>query len=128
MKVLIWAITGFLVFLWTAAAAMLAAGVNWLAASVSDTAIRNVPSPAQWPVPEWLAVWIPSGIIEQLKAGLVGPLASLVSSANWLAPALGWLPVAIWIVWGVVLVLMLALAAGAYLLLTRSRRVRRPVV
>ena len=128
MKVLMWAVTAFLVLLWTAAAAMLAAGVNWLAASVSDTGIRNMPSPIQWPVPEWLAVWIPSGIIEQLKAGLVGPLASLVNSASWLAPALGWLPVAIWIVWGVVLALILGLAAGAYLLLTRSRRVRRPVV
>ena len=127
MRFLIWAITGFLVLLWTGAAAMLAAGVNWLAASVADTAIRNVQSPAQWPVPEWLTVWIPSGVIEQLKAGLVGPLASLVSSASWIAPALGWLPVAIWIVWGLVLVLMLALAAGAYLLLTRTRRVRRPV-
>ena len=124
MKFLIWAITGFLVLLWTGAAAMLAAGVNWLAASVADPAIRTIPSPAQWPVPEWLAVWVPSGVIELAKAGLVGSLASLVSSASWLAPALGWLPVAIWIVWGVVLVLMLALAAGAYLLMARSRRVR----
>lgn len=128
MKFLIWAIAGFLVLLWTGAAAMLAAGVNWLAASIADPAIRTIPSPAQWPVPEWMAVWVPSGVIEQLKAGLVGPLASLVNSASWVAPALGWLPVAIWIVWGVVLVLMLALATGAYLLATRNRRVRRPAV
>ena len=74
MKFLIWAITGFLVLLWTGAAAMLAAAVNWLAGSIADPAIRNVPSPAQWPVPEWLAVWMPPAIIEQLRTGLAAPL------------------------------------------------------
>ena len=124
MKFLIWAITGFLVLLWTGAAAMLAAAVNWLAGSIGDPAIRNVPSPSQWLVPEWLAVWIPSGVIEQLKASLAGPLDSLVGASAWIAPALGWLPPVIWVVWGLVLVLMLALAAGAHLLVARNRNVR----
>ena len=120
MKFLIWAITGFLVLVWTGAAAMLAAAANWLAASVTDPAIRNIQSPAQWPVLEWLTVWVPSGVIEPLKANITGPLDSLFSATTWIAPMLGWLSPMIWVVWGLVLVLMLALAAGVYLLVARN--------
>ena len=124
MKFLIWAMTGFLVLLWTGAAAMLAAAVNWLAGSIADPAIRNVPSPAQWPVPEWLAVWMPPAIIEQLRTGLAAPLDMLVNAAAWMGPVLGWLPPVIWVVWGLVLALMLALAAGVHMLVARARRAR----
>jgi len=127
MKVLIWSITGFLVLLWTGAAAMLAAAVNWLATSMGDPAIRAVPSPAQWPVPEWLAVWMPPAIIEQLKSSLAGPLDLLVNASTWIGPMLGWLPPVIWVVWGLVLVLMLAIAVGIHMLVSRTRRVRPAV-
>ena len=122
MKFLIWTITGFLALVWTAAAAMLAAGVNWLAGSIADPAIRTVPSPAQWPVPDWLAVWMPPGVIAQMKASLAGPLESLAGASAWIAPALGWLPPVIWLAWGLVLAFLLALAAGAHLLVARSSR------
>ena len=122
MKFLIWAIVGFLALLWTGAAAMLAVAVEWLAASIADPAIRNVQPTAQWPVPEWLAVWMPSGVIEQLKASIAGPLDALASASTWIGPMLGWLPPMIWVVWGLVLVLMLALAAGAHLLVARNAR------
>ena len=122
MKFLIWAITGFLALLWTGAAAVLAGGVNWLAGSIAGPATGTLPSMAQWPVPDWVAVWMPPGVIEQLKAGIAGPLEALVSAATWIGPMLGWLPPLIWVVWGLVLVLLLALAAGAHLLVGRSVR------
>ena len=122
MKFLIWAISGFLMLLWTAAAAKLAAAANWLAASVTDPAIRNLQSPAQWPVPECLTVWMPSGVIEPLKASITGPLDSLFSATTWIVPMLGWLSPVIWVVWSLVLVLMLALAAGVHLLVSRNAR------
>lgn len=101
---------------------MLAAAANWLAASVTDPAIRNLQSPAQWPVPEWLTVWMPSGVIEPLKASITGLLDSLFSATTWIAPMLGWLSPVIWVVWSLVLVLMLALAAGVHLLVSRNAR------
>jgi hypothetical protein len=121
MKLLIWVMTGFLAMLWTAAAALLAAGVNWLATSSVDPAIREAQAMAQWPVPEWLAVWMPVGIIEPLKASIAGLLDSLVSATTWIAPMLGWLSPAIWVIWGLVLALMLVLAGGAHLLAGRSK-------
>ena len=124
MKFLIWGITGFLVLLWTGAAAMLSAAVNWLAGSIGDPATRNVPSPAQWPVPEWLAVWMPPAIIDQLKTGIAGPLDMLVNGSAWIGPVLGWLPPVIWVMWGLVLALILALATGVHLLVARTRKVR----
>lgn len=121
MKLLIWVVTGFLAMLWTAAAALLAAGVNWLATSSADPAIREAQAMAQWPVPEWLAVWMPPGIIEPLKASITGLLDSLVSATTWIAPMLGWLSPVIWVIWGLVLALMLVLAGGAHLLVGRSK-------
>lgn len=121
MKLLIWVVTGFLAMLWTAAAALLAAGVNWLATSSADPAIREAQAVAQWPVPEWLAVWMPAGIIEPLKASITGLLDSLVSATTWIMPMLGWLSPVIWVIWGLVLALMLVLAGGAHLLVGRSK-------
>lgn len=122
MKFLIWTLTGFLALLWTGAAAVLAGGVNWLAASIAQPATSTLPSTAPWLVPDWVAVWMPPGVIELLKAGIAGPLESLVGAATWIGPMLGWLPPLIWGLWGLVLVLLLALAAGIHLLVTRSTR------
>ena len=122
MKLLIWGVTGFLALLWTGAAAMLAAAVNWLAASSADPAIRGVQAMAQWPLPDWLTVWVPPGVIEPLKARIGELLGSMVTATSWIAPLLGWLSPLVWVIWGLVLVLMLALAGGFHLLAARSTR------
>jgi len=125
MKLLIWALTGFLALLWTGAAAMLAAAVNWLASSAADPALRGAQGMAQWPVPEWIGVWMPAGVLDQLRLGITEMLDFLVTATSWIAPMLGWLPPVIWIVWGLVLALMLAMAGGAHLLAGRGKP--RPV-
>ncbi|WP_198026756.1 hypothetical protein [Polaromonas glacialis] len=117
MKLLIWGLTGFLALLWTGAAAMLAAAVNWLAASSADPAIRGAQAMAQWPLPDWM----PPGVIEPLKAGISELLGSVVTATSWIAPMLGWLSPVIWVVWALVLALMLALAGGAHLLVGRNK-------
>lgn len=122
MKLLIWGVTGFLALLWTGAAALLAAAVNWLAASSADPAIRGVQAMAQWPLPDWLGVWVPPGVIEPLKASISELLGSMVTATSWIAPLLGWLSPLVWVMWGLVLVLMLALAGGFHLLAARSTR------
>lgn len=122
MKLLIWVVTGFLALLWTGAAAMLAAAVNWLAASSFDPAVLGAEAMAQWPVPEWLGVWMPAGALEPLQASISEMLSSVVTAASWIAPVLGWLSPLVWIVWGLVLALMLALAGGAHLLAGRSSK------
>ncbi|NDP63722.1 hypothetical protein [Polaromonas sp.] len=122
MKLLIWGVTGFLALLWTGAASMLAAAVNWLAASSADPAIRGAQAMAQWPLPDWLAVWMPPGVIEPLKASISELLDSVVIATSWIAPMLGWLSPLVWVIWGMVLVLMLVLAGGFHVLAARSSR------
>ena len=121
MKLLIWILTAFVALLWTGAAAMLSAAVNWLAASSADPAIRGAQAMAQWPVPDWLAVWLPPGVIEPLKASISELLGSVVTATSWIEPMLGWLSPVIWVVWGLVLALLLVLAGGAHLLVGRSK-------
>ncbi len=121
MKLLIWILTAFVALLWTGAAAMLSAAVNWLAASSADPAIRGAQAMAQWPVPDWLAVWLPPGVIEPLKASISELLGSVVTATSWIEPMLGWLSPVIWVIWALVLALMLVLAGGAHLLAGRSK-------
>ena len=121
MKLLIWILTAFVALLWTGAAAMLSAAVNWLAASSADPAIRGAQAMAQWPLPDWLAVWLPPGVIEPLKASISELLGSVVTATSWIEPMLGWLSPVIWVIWALVLALMLVLAGGAHLLAGRSK-------
>ena len=121
MKLLIWVLTAFVALLWTGAAAMLSAAVNWLAASSADPANRGAQAMAQWPVPDWLAVWLPPDVTEPLKASISELLGSVVIATSWIAPMLGWLSPVIWVVWALVLALMLVLAGGAHLLAGRSK-------
>jgi len=121
MKLLIWVLTAFVALLWTGAAAMLFAAVNWLAASSADPAIRGAQAMAQWPVPDWLAVWLPPGVIEPLMVSISELLGSVVTATSWIAPMLGWLSPVIWVVWALVLALMLVLAGGAHLMVGRSK-------
>jgi hypothetical protein len=76
---------------------------------------------AQWPLPDWLALWMPPGVIEPLIAGISEMLGSVVTATSWIAPMLGWLLPVIWVIWGLVLALMLVLAGGAHLLFGRSK-------
>ena len=122
MKLLLWGVTAFLVVLWTSAAAMLAAAVNWLAAASTDPVARGVEGMGEWPVPEWLVLWLPPGVIEPLRSSITGLLDSLLSATTWIAPMLGWLSPVIWVVWGLVLILMLVMAGGLHLLAGRDRR------
>ncbi|MDB5886801.1 MAG: hypothetical protein JWR74_2972 [Polaromonas sp.] len=121
MKLLIWGVTGFLMLLWTGAAAMLVAAVNWLAALSADPARQDIQSMDQWPVPEWLSVWMPPGVMELLKANVSGMLESVIAATNWIIPMLGWLSPVIWVVWGLVVALMLALAGGVHVLTGRNK-------
>ena len=122
MKMFIWTVTGFLALLWTGVIAMLTAAVTWFAGASADQASRGVQAMAQWPVPDWVGLWIPAAAVESLKASVTGLLESGVTAFNWIGPMLGWLSPLIWAVWGLVLLLMLALAGGVHFLMARTTR------
>ena len=71
-------------------------------------------------VPEWVSIWMPPAVLESVKASTSGLLDSMVAAVSWLMPMMAWLNPVLWVMWGLVAVLMLALAGGLHLLLGRK--------
>jgi len=126
MKTLTWAVVAVLGLLWTGfmgAAGQLSA---WLAEVVAQVGWPQAMSQAgQWPVPAWLAAWLDPAWLQPLQAlwaqvfdwlGSAWPAASGMAGTllSWLVPVL-------WVVWGLGLAMLIALAALLHWLLARSR-------
>ena len=128
MKILIWAITGLLLLMWTGVIAVSTAVVTWVAGLSTDPAQRGVQAMGELRVPEWVSIWMPPGVLESVKASTSGLLESTMAAVTWLMPMMAWLNPVLWIFWAFVAILMLALAAGLHVLVGRSNRpnVRHP--
>lgn len=111
MKTAIWAVFALLALCWTGMAAVSVQLTDWLLATLAtDAAGAAVSASAAWPVPAWLALWIDPQAIEALQAAwadAVRWLGAVLPSAGGLA---GWLSAAIWVVWGLGIAGLLALA------------------
>lgn len=121
MKSLVWILTGVLALMWTVSAAVLASLTGWLAANAGDMA-GWTGQIAQWPVPEWLALWITPELLAWTRdaaTGLIGwgwaALPALGSLLKWLSPL-------IWVVWALGIVCLLALAGGVHYAVGRAFR------
>lgn len=114
LMALIWVLASLLLAMWTAASWALGAILGWALQHAGKLGELSVPH-AALPMPEWLVPWLPAGTIEW-----VGPLLTQAAGgAVWLAgqaPALAnWLTPAIWVLWGLgVLVLLLVTIAASW--------------
>lgn len=124
MKLLMWAGTGLVALLWTLMIAIMASLASWLAVS-ADQAVGGLQAISQWPVPPWLALWVDPALLESIKPMVVWGLDLLVNALPWLTPFLGWVSPLLWVVWAVVMLLLLAIAAGGHLLVGRLRPATR---
>lgn len=130
MIALIWVGVAVLLGLWTGLVALGALLAEWAVGALASGGGLGAAAEAlsQWPVPAWAALWVDVGLLENLKA-------TALAAAQWLEPMLpalgtllGWVVPLMWVLWGLVAVLMLLLAGGAHVLLSRrSRAPRRPV-
>ncbi len=120
MKLLMWAGTGLVAFLWTLLIAIMASLANWLAGS-TDQAVGGLQTMSQWPVPTWLAVWVDPALLESIKAMTVWGMDLLITATPWLAPLLGWVAPLLWVTWALVMMLLLAIAVGGHLLVGKLR-------
>ena len=120
MKILIWAVTGLLLLMWTGVIAISTAVVTWFAGLSTDPAQRGVQAIGELRVPEWVGIWMPPALLESVKASTSSLLDSTVAAVSWLMPMMAWLNPVLWVVWGMVAILMLALASGLHLLLGRK--------
>jgi hypothetical protein len=129
MKTALWIVFALLAALWTGTALVSAELTGWLATTVASgqtgDVIGNV---GQWPVPAWLALWIDPTWVQGIQAAWVQVMGWLGQSGPALGSVVSWLIPLIWVVWGVVLLLMLAATVAGHFLLgkfTRPSSMRR---
>jgi len=76
----------------------------------------------QWPVPAWLALWVDTAWIQGLQAAWVDVMGWLGQTGPALGSVVSWLIPLMWVVWGVVLLLMLAATVAGHFLLGKFTR------
>jgi hypothetical protein len=120
MKILIWAITTMIALLGTLLVAVMAFTVGWLSDNMAAGA-DWVKQLAQVPVPAWLSLFLDPAMVEWVRTASVGVITAAATGLPWLAPMLGWVVPALWVVWLIVLICLLALAGGLHYAVGRRR-------
>jgi hypothetical protein len=120
MKFLIWGVTALVALVGTLLVAVMASAAGWLGDNMAGGA-DWVKQLAQVPVPAWLSLHLEPAMLEWVRAASVGVLGAVATGLPWLAPMLGWLAPALWVVWLLVLVCALALAGGLHYAVGRRR-------
>lgn len=115
MKFLLWTVFAVLALIWTGGAALLAQIVQWTAQGIAAPAAGAVgAAAATLSVPGWLAPWVDAAA---WTAAVQAAGEALSAAQGWL-PAIGqavsWLAPAVWVAWGLGLLLMLALALAGH--------------
>lgn len=128
MKTLIWSLFGLLALLWSGLCWAGAGLLRWAAGLLSGTG--NAPDDwgrvlADWPLPEWLALWVDLGALRSLLELIASMFESLKAVWPSADSALAWLIPLLWVVWGGGLLVLLALL-GLALWLARSARPAPP--
>ncbi len=121
MKILIWAVFVLLALLWTgtayATAALVHWGVGWLGTGQALDVSQVL---AGWSIPAWLTYWVDVSDISALFDSVRWALEGLQGAWPGVGAVLQWLVPATWVVWGLVMLLMLAVAAGLHVLVGRA--------
>jgi hypothetical protein len=120
MKILIWVITILMAFLGTLLVAVMAFTVGWLSDNMAGSAdwLKQI---SQVPVPGWLSIFLEPAMVEWVRTASAGVISAVATGLPWLAPMLGWLVPALWAVWLIVLICLIALASGLHYLVGRGR-------
>jgi hypothetical protein len=126
MKALIWSVFALFTLLWTFTAWLLSSLVGWVAKAAQLGDLEAAARVAtDWPVPEWVQLWVDPAIIRLAQEALIWTLENLGGLIPTLGTLVGWLSPLVWIVWGLVTVLMLVIAAGLHVLVGRHAAFKR---
>ena len=120
MKALIWGVFTLGVLLWTGATALVVNVIDWSAEQLSkgspaflETAANNIA------IPIWMSPWLDPSTWATIFMSIQGMLASTAAAVPFLGSMLGWLAPLVWIIWGLGVLTLLALAIVGILLLKR---------
>lgn len=121
MKIVIWTLTALIATVWT--------GLVALAVQLTEWAIHGLASgqpgtgwwgQAPWPAPDWLAFWIDPAAVQALKTAWLAAWGWMAHNAPGLAGGLDWLLPLMWVVWGLVLLCVVAVAGLLHWLVVRT--------
>lgn len=115
-----WTLFALLALFWTGAAWIISASTQWVAQTLaSGTAAQAARDLATLPLPDWLKFWIDPAWLQALESALQWALQGADAGLPFAGAIAGWLVPAIWIAWGMGMVLLVLGAAGAHMLLRR---------
>ncbi|MFY8083381.1 MAG: hypothetical protein ACOVN7_06575 [Rubrivivax sp.] len=129
MKRALWLGVGLLALLWTGCAALVAGLTDWAAQVLASGGVADwTRAAANVPVPPWIALWVdPQAVlfVQEAVRWVLDVLGSWGAALPTAGQLVGWLVPLVWLLWGLGLLLLLGLAAGAHWWLGRgaSRRV-----
>jgi hypothetical protein len=123
MKIALWIVFALITALWTGTVLISAELTGWLASTVGSGQAGNViTNVGQWPVPAWLGLLIDPAWIKGLQTVWGDVMGWLGQSGPALGSVVSWLVPLMWIVWGVVMLLLLAAAVACHFLLSKFSR------
>ena len=127
MIALTWGVFAALALLWTGGAAMVAGLAGWTAQAPADgSAAGAAREIAAIPVPQWMALWMDTAMVEALQSALAWAVEAGRHALPFVGTAAGWLVPMVWIAWALGLAVLLAIAITAHLLVRRFRPAPRP--
>lgn len=121
MRVAVWVMFALVAAFWTGGAWLAVELIQWTAQGLASGAAADLgKAVAEWPIPAWLSAWLGEpGWIYALQDQVAAAMKLLADVLPWAGSVVGWLVPLVWTVWGLVLLLMLALAGGVHLLVGR---------
>ncbi len=118
MKVLLWGGIAFLSVLWTGGAALLSQAVVWSTRRMSEgPALALETAASSFIIPVWLTSWFDPTAFNMVLQTVQGVMGNFFSVLPTMGMVLAWLDPAIWITWGIgMLILLGAVLAGTGIL------------
>jgi hypothetical protein len=129
VSLLIWIVFAVVALFWTIAAWVAAAALGWASELLGSGGADGLGAAVGgWPIPAWITRWVDIQSLHAALDGLAMTLDSLQQAWPWLGGLIGWLVPAVWLGWGLGLLLLLVPAIGVHLLVRRSRPATPPAV
>lgn len=123
MKRLIWMVSGLIALFWTGGALLATGIIQWAGPALGSGEAESLGNViAQWPVPQWVSLWMDPAAIESMQASVLWGVEAFREALPVLGSAVGWLVPLLWVLWLLGLVAMFVLAFGLHMLLGRQGR------